>query len=150
MVLLRMGRACQIGPLFSQRISFQFELMSVVHQAVEDGVGQGGVADGGVPVFNWKLTGDDGRAAAVAVVEHFQQVAPVCVVEHGKPSVINREHVYFGPLLEQLHIPAIGAANGQLVKHARQAYVVSAAPHAASLVRQRAGQPSLAHAGWAG
>lgn len=142
-VLLRTGRACQICPLFPQRISLQVELMGVVDQAVEDGVGQGGVADGGVPMFNRKLAGDDGRTAAVTVVEHFQQVAPVRVVEHGEPPIVNHEHVYFGQLLEQLHVAAIGAANGQLVKHARQAYVISTATHAASLVRQRAGQQVL-------
>lgn len=38
-------------------------------QAVEDGVGQGGVAYGGVQMFNRKLAGNDGRAAAVAVFE---------------------------------------------------------------------------------
>ena len=33
------------------------------------------------------------------------------------------------------------------VEHARQAYAIGAAAHAASLVRQRAGQAGLAHAG---
>ena len=37
--------------------------MGIVDQAVEDGVSQGGVADGGVPMFNRKLAGDDGRTA---------------------------------------------------------------------------------------
>ncbi len=46
-------------------------------QAVKDGVGQRGVTDGGVPVFDGRLAGHDGRTSAVAVVEHLQQVAPV-------------------------------------------------------------------------
>lgn len=54
-------------------------------QMVKEGVAQGGVADGGVPMLNRQLAGDDGRAAAVAVAEHFQQVAPVGVVEDRQP-----------------------------------------------------------------
>lgn len=73
--------------------------MGVVHQPVEDGVGQRGVADGRVPMFNRKLAGDDGRAAPMAVVEHFQQVASVRIVEHRQPPIINDEDVYFGQLL---------------------------------------------------
>ena len=51
-------------------------------------------------MLNRKLTGDNGRATAVAVVEHFQQVAPMGVVEHRQPPVIDKEHVYSGQLLE--------------------------------------------------
>jgi hypothetical protein len=68
---------------FPQRISLQVELMGVVDEAVNDGIGQGGIANGGVPVFNPKVASDDSRVGAVTVVEHFQQVAPMRVVEHG-------------------------------------------------------------------
>jgi hypothetical protein len=74
--------------------------MSVVDQAVQDGIGKRCIADCGVPVFNGKQAGHDGRAVAVAVVKHFQQVAPVCVIEHGQSPVVNHEHVYLGKLPE--------------------------------------------------
>ncbi len=48
---------------------FRFDPISVVHQAVEDGVGQGRVADQLVPVVHRHLAGNDGRALAVAVVQ---------------------------------------------------------------------------------
>ena len=83
------GVGFQNGPLFSQRISFQVELVGVVHQAVEDGVDQCGVADGDVSMADGKLAGDDGRAAALTVVEYLQQVAPARVVEHGQPQNVN-------------------------------------------------------------
>jgi hypothetical protein len=50
-----MGRACQIGPFFTQRISFQIKLVGVVDEPVQDGVGLGGVADGGMPVLDGEL-----------------------------------------------------------------------------------------------
>lgn len=43
--------------------------MSVVHQPVEDRVGQGGIADLGVPLGDWELAGEDGRAALIAVAQ---------------------------------------------------------------------------------
>ena len=42
--------------------------------AIEDGIGQGRIADGFVPVLDGQLAGDDGRGAAVAVFEDFQEV----------------------------------------------------------------------------
>ena len=40
--------------------------MGIVDDAVEDGVGEGGIADHIVPAVDWELTGDQGSAAAVA------------------------------------------------------------------------------------
>ncbi len=48
----------------------------VVDEAVQDGIGQGRIADRFVPVLHRELTGNDRGAAAVAVFEDFQQVAP--------------------------------------------------------------------------
>jgi hypothetical protein len=39
--------------------------MSVVNQAVKDRVGDGGVTDVGMPVFNGELTGNESGASAV-------------------------------------------------------------------------------------
>lgn len=41
------------------------------------------VEDDGMPMFNRKLDGDDGRTAAMATIKNFQQVAPVCIVKNG-------------------------------------------------------------------
>jgi hypothetical protein len=45
---------------FSDRFSFQFDFVTVMQQAVQFGIGDGGFADDGVPVFDWALAGDDG------------------------------------------------------------------------------------------
>ena len=52
----------------------QVDAMGVVDEAVEDGVGEGGVADHLVPCVDRHLAGDDGRAPSVAVLEDLQQV----------------------------------------------------------------------------
>ena len=61
----------------SHRLSFQVEGVGVVHEAVEDGVGERGVTDDLVPVFGGELAGDQGRAPFVTVFEDFQEVAAI-------------------------------------------------------------------------
>ena len=46
-----------------------------MNQAVEDGIGDGGIADVFMPVFDGKLAGHDGRAGAVAVFDDLQEVS---------------------------------------------------------------------------
>lgn len=86
----------------------------------------------------------------MAVIEHFQQVATVGVVEHREPPTIDDKHAYPRQLLEQLHAAHVGAPDALFVKQARQTHVVGTAARAARLVRQRASEPGLAHAGGAG
>ena len=65
------------GTLLAQALVLQFEAVGAVDEAVEDGVGQCGVAHGLVPAFDRHLAGDDQGAAIVAVVDDLQQVAPL-------------------------------------------------------------------------
>ena len=51
-------------------LALEHEAVGVVHQAVEDGVGVGGVADHVMPAIDRQLGGDDGRGPAVPVVDH--------------------------------------------------------------------------------
>ena len=53
--------------------------MGIVDEAIEDGVGIGRIADDLVPDRYWQLAGDDRRAAAVALLEDFEQVGLVTV-----------------------------------------------------------------------
>ena len=48
--------------------------MSVMNQPVEDGVGDGGIADALMPVSDGELTGQEGRTGATAVFDHLQEI----------------------------------------------------------------------------
>lgn len=54
-----------------------------MHQAVEDGVGQGRGVDPAMPVLDGQLAGQDGGVLAGAVVDHFQQVVPATLFQWG-------------------------------------------------------------------
>jgi hypothetical protein len=62
-----------------------------VDEVVEDGVGESGVPDDFMPGLEGELTGHQGRAAAVAVLQHLQQVASLGVGERCQPEVIEDE-----------------------------------------------------------
>jgi len=44
-------------------LSPELKAVSVVNEAVQDGVAEGGVSDNFVPMFDGDLAGDDGRGA---------------------------------------------------------------------------------------
>ena len=62
--------------------------MSSVYETVEDGVGDRGVCDQLVPVFDGDLARHDRRATAVAVVDDVEQVAALLRGERCQPPVI--------------------------------------------------------------
>jgi hypothetical protein len=66
--------SCQLGFSFAHGFSFQIDLVSVVNQAIHDGIGQGGITDDVMSLIQWQLTGDDGGAAVITVFEDFQQI----------------------------------------------------------------------------
>lgn len=63
------------GRALSHAFPNEGQPMGVVDEPVQDGVGQGRVPDGLVPMLDRELTGDDGRASAMSVLEDLKQVA---------------------------------------------------------------------------
>ena len=57
-------------------------------EAVEDGVGEGGVADDLAPLLDRNLTGDDRRRALMTVFEDLEDVALFRLGEDGKAPVV--------------------------------------------------------------
>ena len=55
-------------------ISLEFEAIGVVEEAVEDGIGKGGVGEAGMPIVDWDLGCDQGGGTAIAVVKDLEQV----------------------------------------------------------------------------
>ena len=82
-------------------------------QAVEDGIGQRWIADGGMPVRYRQLAGDEGRAAAMPVIDDFQQITPAFVGQRRQPPVINDQDVGSRHLGQGLGITAIVPAECQ-------------------------------------
>jgi len=65
--------------------------MSVVDDAVEDGIGESGIANDVMPAVDGDLAGDEGSAAAVALLEDFQEVAALLGTERLETPIIEDE-----------------------------------------------------------
>jgi len=57
---------------FTQSLAGEVEAVGVVDEAIQDGVGNGRIGDHVVPVLQVELAGNNGWAAAVAVVENLE------------------------------------------------------------------------------
>ncbi len=68
-------RFLRLAGAFAHRWPIEGELVCVMNQAVEDGVGEGGVAYHVVPCVDGQLAGDDGGLAAITFVDDLHQVA---------------------------------------------------------------------------
>jgi hypothetical protein len=67
--------------------------MSVVNEAIEDGVGVSGIADNFVPAVDGELGSDHRGAASVAFLEDFQQIVPGGGVERFQAPIIKDQKV---------------------------------------------------------
>ena len=63
------------GVLFSHSVTFQRDLASVVDEAAEDGVSDGGFGDDVVPALDRDLAGDECRGSAASGFEVIRSVA---------------------------------------------------------------------------
>lgn len=97
--------------------------MGVVNEAVEDGIGVGGIADQFMPSGDGELTGDEGRAAAISFLQDFQHVVPSVAIERFEPPVIKDEQVDPGKTLHARGDPAITFGKGQFVDQPWQPHV---------------------------
>ena len=62
-------------------------------EPIEDGVGDGRVGDDLVPIFDRHLAGDDGRSALVAIVDDFEEIAPLLASKRSEAPVVEDEQI---------------------------------------------------------
>ncbi len=60
--------------------------MRVVHEPIEDGVGDGRIGDRLVPVIDRQLAGHDRRAAIVPILDNLKDVATLLGVSVARPQ----------------------------------------------------------------
>ena len=104
----------QLFSSFSHRLSFELEVVGVVHEAVEDRIGEGGIADRIVPVIERELAGDEGRVQRVTVFEDLEQVTSMLVGDGAGAEVVEDEQVGLGKRCEQFVVAAVGFGHGEL------------------------------------
>lgn len=79
-----------------------------MHQPVEHGVGQGGVADGLMPAGNRQLARHHRGAIAVAIFEDLQQIASMSVGERMQTPVVEHQDIDPGQTGQDLAVAPVG------------------------------------------
>ena len=97
------------GVLLSHAFSGELKAVSVVNEAIQDGVAERWVADNVVPMFNRDLAGDDGRGATVAIIEDLQTVAPFGRIENRQAPIVEDQELNPADGFEQSAISAVTA-----------------------------------------
>src|SRR5207247_399184 len=93
--------------------------MSVVHDAVADRIGVGGIADVVVPLRDGKLTGHNRGAEAMPIIEDLDEISTFLITHWRVAPVIEDEHVNASELGEVAYIGAICACKCELVGQTR-------------------------------
>lgn len=62
-------------------------------EAIEDGVGDGGISDDFVPAVDGNLAGDDDRSPLVSVFDDLKEIAPLIVVQLLRSPVVQNEKI---------------------------------------------------------
>src|SRR6202022_3199633 len=101
------------GVVLSHAFSGELKTVSVVNEAVQDRVAEGGVADDVVPMFDGDLAGNDGRGATVAIIEDLQKVAPFGRIENREAPIVEDEELNPAEGFAQAAIAAVAAGESK-------------------------------------
>ena len=130
-------------------LAVHLDAVRAVDESIEDRVGDRGLADQLVPVFDFELTGDDRGLSVLSILDELEEIAAFGVVESGESEVVQNEQIGLGEPLEQLGIRTGASCNEEVLQHARNAEVKGRVSLTTRLMSQGAGDPGLAQACWA-
>ena len=121
--------------------------MGIVNDAVEDGVGECGLSDQVVPAVDRDLAGDQGGAAAIAVLDDFEHVMTLLGPERLEAPIVEDQQLDAAKGAHQSRIAAIAASEREIAEHPRDALIKDRAVVAAGLLTECASQPAFANTG---
>src|SRR3984957_751348 len=121
------GRSCS-GAFTSdeapaQRWAFEVDAMGAMDDAVENGVGQGGIANDYMPAIDRDLAGDQQRSSVVAIIDDLEQIAALLGIERFRPPIVDNQQAGASNRPHQPGKPPFAAPWGKMGKRAGGALV---------------------------
>jgi hypothetical protein len=116
--------------------------MSIVDEAVQDGVGVGGIPNNLMPGGQRKLGGDDRRSAAVSLLEDFEQIVTGAGVERLEAEVVENEQIGSAEGFDEARMAAVASCERQVLAELRPAMIEDGAIVAAGFLANGASQPA--------
>src|SRR5579863_2911043 len=139
-----------LGPhsfLLSHRRAAQRDNVSVVHEAVADGVGDRGIRERIVPTFCRQLGGYDGGGAVVAIFEDLEQVAALGVFQGTNEKVVEHEDFEACEALQLITVGPIGTSKSEVLDESGDSSAEGAEALSASGLCERGADKRLSNAG---
>ena len=131
---------------FPHAVAVEFDAIGVVDETVEDGVGDGGIADDLVPALDRHLAGENDRAGVVAILDDLQEVAALLGRERLWSPIVEDAEIDAGELAERPGVSAVGACQGQSLEQAGDAVIGGGKILLAGILAERTGEPGFADA----
>ena len=107
-----------------------------MHQPIENGIGQSGIANRLMPVFQRQLGGDHGGASPMALFDHFEQIVALLIAQGRQAEVVEQHEIGFGYGGQEFAVAPIGFGDGEVLKKPRQAQIERAEALTAGLLGQ--------------
>src|SRR5271154_6227624 len=109
--------------LLAQTVALELQAMGIVNDAIEDGVGECWLADQIVPTVDRDLAGDQGGAAAVAVLDDLEHVVALLGPERFEPPIIEDQQLDAAEGAHQSRVATITAGEREIAEHPRYALI---------------------------
>src|SRR4249920_3273763 len=135
------------GGSFSHAFALEGEPMGVVHEPIENGVGDGRICDCLVPVIDRQLAGHNGRAAVVPILDDLKDVATLLLGEGGEAPIVEDQQLDACQALEEPGMTPVAACKCQGIEQPWHAMIEDGAVVAAGLVAECTGKPTFAGSG---
>ena len=130
----------------AQAFAGKFDAVGVVDDAVQDGVGIGGVADNFMPGCHGKLGSDDGRTTAVSLFEDFEEVVTGAGVERLQAKVVEDEEIGAAEGFQEARMTPVAVRQDEILTELGPTVIEHGTIVAACLLADGASEPTLAHA----
>ena len=93
--------------------------MGVVNDPVQDGVGNGGFANHGVPLCDRQLSGDQSGFASVALFKDFEKVKALLIIEAMGAPIIQDQQLDPSELVDETREAAFEASQSEVFEQSR-------------------------------
>lgn len=100
--VLGRGRRFRVhGFLLSHRLALECQTIAVVHESIEDRIGERRIGEIGVPLIDRQLARDNRLTPVVAVIQNLQQITLGLFAHRHEAEVIEHQQFRLGELLQE-------------------------------------------------
>ena len=108
-----------LGGCFTEALGVERQPVSVMHQSIEKGIGEGRITDDLVPMFDRKLAGHHGPAAAVAILHDLQEISSLLGGHGSKSPIVEDQKFCASKALEEPRVMAVAACQREGIEETR-------------------------------